>query len=56
MEVEAIRENRDVGRRFDVPLLNSLRLVINTFRNFGRTSILGRKSENFGVVITIGAL
>ena len=56
MEIEAIGENGDAGRRFDVPLLNSLRLVINTFRNFGRTSILGRKSENFGTAITIGAL
>ena len=41
MEVEATRENRNVGRRFGVPLLDSLELVINTFRIFGRTSILG---------------
>ena len=56
MEIEAIRENGDAGRRFGVPLLNSLRLVINTFRKFGRTSIPGRKSKNFGAVITINAL
>ena len=56
MEVEAIKENRDVGRRFSIPLLNSLRLIINTFRNFNRISILGRKSENFGAAITISTL
>ena len=56
MEVEAIEENGDVGRHFNVPLLNSLRLIINTFRNFDRTSILWRKSENFSTAITIKAL
>ena len=56
MEVEAIEENGDVGRRFGIPLLNSLRLIINTFRNFDRTSVLGRKSENFGAAMTINAL
>ena len=41
MKVEAIGENGDAGRRFGVPLLDSLGLVINTFRNFGRTSVPG---------------
>ena len=56
MEVEAIRENGDAGRRFGIPLLNSLRLIINTFRNFSRTSVPGQKSENFGTAITINTL
>ena len=56
MEIEAIEENGDVGRRSGIPLPNSLRLVINTFRNFGRTSVLGRKSKNFGAAMTINAL
>ena len=40
MKVEAIGEHGDVGRRFSIPLLDSLELVINTFRIFDRISIL----------------
>ena len=51
MKIEAIGENGDVGRRFGIPLPNSLGLVINTFRNFGRTSVPRWKSEIFGAVM-----
>ena len=41
--MKIVKEKKDVERLYNIILLNSLEVVINTFRNFNRISISGEK-------------